>query len=63
MSNFTRWTGGKKPTKFFYTYQDIAKLSSLTLNTVRTYASRGKFNPADLHSVITLITTARKWEQ
>jgi hypothetical protein len=54
---------GKKPHKFTYTYKDISILSGLTVNTLRNYASQGKFNPADLHSVIKLITTARKWEQ
>ena len=47
---------GKKPTKFKYTYQDIADLKGLTYKTVRKYAQRGIYNPHSLKSVIGFLT-------
>jgi len=47
---------GKKPHKFTYTYMDIARLTGLTLNTVRQYASKGKYDPYNLASTIEFIS-------
>ena len=44
------------PKKFYYTYADIGKLRGIKPETVREYASRGKFNPASLGSVIRFIS-------
>lgn len=49
------WAKGKRPHKFTYTYQDIADLTHHTLSSIRAYASRKKFNPRSLESVVRFI--------
>ena len=51
---------GRHPTKFTYTYNDIAELTGLSLQTVRIYASRRKLDPYDLRSVITFVNSYGK---
>lgn len=46
---------GKQPHKFTYTYNDIAGLTNLSLNTVRAYASRKVYDAYDLASVISFV--------
>ncbi len=40
------------PTEFRYTYQNLAKLSGLALNTIHQHTRRGTLDPADLKSVL-----------
>lgn len=49
------WVYGKSPHKFTYTYQDISNLTKLAITTLRIYASKGKFNPDNLNSVIEFV--------
>ena len=51
LNDKTRWKGGQSPHRFTYTYQDIADLLSLTLQTVWTYAKAGKFDPYSMKSI------------
>lgn len=46
---------GKKPKKFQYTYQIIADIVGLHIETIRKFSREGVFNPEDLKSVIKFI--------
>jgi hypothetical protein len=47
-----RWQKGRGKRRFSYTYQDLARLLGMTEEAVRQAAHRGKFDPADLRSVV-----------
>jgi hypothetical protein len=51
---------GRKPTKFKYTYEDIARLCGISLKTARLYACKKKFNPSSLASVIEFVLSRRQ---
>lgn len=57
-----QWEYGKSPHKFFYTYNDIAKVSKLSYNTIKQYASQNRFKPEDLESIIQFVSKRRKNE-
>jgi len=40
------------PTEFRYTYQTLAKLSGMALNSIHQHVTRGNLDPADLESVL-----------
>jgi hypothetical protein len=46
--------------KYEYTVEDIAKLTKQPANTVRQHMTRGKFNPAELSSVIAYVNSFNK---
>lgn len=50
-----RWNKGRQPTKFYFTYQDIADIVGLDVETVRKYSRDGAFDPNDLKSVVKFI--------
>jgi hypothetical protein len=51
---------GKKSRKFKFTYEDIANLIGLQMETVRRYAWEGKFNPRKLSSLVDFVNKYRK---
>lgn len=55
LTDENRWRGGRIPTRFAYTYADYARLYGVTTETVRNWVSIGKFDPADLRSVLALL--------
>lgn len=55
-----RWEYGKSLHKFIYTYQDIAKATRLSINTIRRYACQGKLDPNSLESVSRFIAKYQK---
>lgn len=54
---------GKKPTKFKFTYQDLADITRLTVPTLRRYAHLGKFDPRDLVSVVKFVAPYLGYEE
>jgi hypothetical protein len=46
--------------KYAYTIEDIAKLTKQTANAVRQHMTRGKFNPAELSSVVEYVNSFNK---
>ena len=43
---------GRSPTKFSFTYEDLADASGCSIAAVRKHAQRGNFDPSDLISVL-----------
>jgi len=46
------WRGGKKPVRYYYTTEDIAKLTGRAIGTVRNDMSAGRLEIESLSSVI-----------
>ena len=47
-----QWRGGRGRTKWSYGYKELAALFGVEVNTVRQWASAGKFDPTSLGSVV-----------
>ena len=47
-----RWTKGRGATKFSFTYEDLAQITGLNINTLRQYAWNKRFDPKNLSSVV-----------
>jgi uncharacterized protein YjcR len=50
-----RFGKGRSPTRFSFTYEDIADAYGCSVAAVRKHAQRGKFDPSDLVSVLEFI--------
>lgn len=48
---------GRSPTRFSYTYEDVAQAMGCSIAAARKHAQRGHFNPQDLMSVLEFIQT------
>lgn len=46
---------GRSPTKFSFTYEDLAEAAGLSIEAARKHAQRGNFDPNDLLSVLEFI--------
>ena len=47
-----RWTGGRIPNRFSFTYEDISSLTRLSVGTIRQYVNQKKLDPKDLGSLV-----------
>lgn len=50
-ANF-RWTKGRGNTKFFYTYEQLAQITGLSVTTIRQYVWKKRLDPKDLVSIV-----------
>ena len=46
---------GRSPTKFSFTYEDVADAAGLSIEAARKHAQRGNFDPNDLVSILEFI--------
>lgn len=46
---------GRSPTKFSYTFEDVARLTGLSIAAARKHAQRGNFDPNSLSSVLEFV--------
>jgi hypothetical protein len=46
---------GRSPTRFSFTYEDLAQAIGCSIEAARKHAQRGNFNPNDLMSVLEFI--------
>ena len=51
MNNENRWKKGRGNTKFYFTYNDLSKITGLSVGTLRNYSYQKRFNPKDLMSI------------
>ena len=51
---------GRSPKKYNYTFNDLSKLTGLTVRTLWLYARKNKFDPHDLGSVVDFVNKYRK---
>lgn len=51
----SKFGGGRSPTKFSFTYEDIADVYGCSVAAVRKHAQRGKFDPHDLVSILEFV--------
>lgn len=48
---------GRSPTRFSFTYEDIAQAMGCSIEAARKHAQRGNYNPKDLMSLLEFIQT------
>ena len=46
---------GRSPTKFSFTYEDVAEAAGCSIQAARKHAQRGNFDPNDLVSILEFI--------
>ena len=46
---------GRSPTRFSFTYEDVADAAGCSIEAARKHAQRGNFNPNDLVSILEFI--------
>jgi len=46
---------GRSPTRFSFTYEDVAEVAGCSIEAARKHAQRGNFNPNDLLSILEFI--------
>lgn len=54
---------GRSPTKFSYTYEDVASLIGCSIQAARKHAQRGNFDPTDLLSVLEFVRDQLQGQQ